>query len=175
ELTSALALNSALRDVGAIGGPALAGILLTVSGPQLCYAFDAASWLIMLGALFAMRRQALPLSRRPHAGALSAIHEGLVFVWAHPVILSCMVLDFGATFFGSARALYPIYARDILRVGAAGLGLLYTAEAAGSMAAAGFISVRSSIRRAGRWTLIGVAVYGGCAALFALSHVFWLS
>src|SRR5712692_7618961 len=47
ELTSALALNSALRDVGAIGGPALAGILLTVSGPHLCYAFDAVSWLIM--------------------------------------------------------------------------------------------------------------------------------
>ncbi len=174
DLTSALALNATQRNLGSIVGPALAGIALAAIGAQICYAVDAFSWLVMLAALFAMRTRAFPL-QVGRTGTLAAIGEGLVFVWAHPVILSCMIMDFGATFFGSARALYPIYARDILRVGAAGLGLLYTAEAAGSMVAAGVISVRSAIRRAGLWTLAGVAVYGGCAALFALSHVFWLS
>jgi MFS family permease len=171
DLTSALALNATQRNIGSIVGPALAGIVLAAIGPQVCYGVDALSWLVMLAALFAIRTRALPL-QVGRSSTLAAIGEGLAFVWAHPVILSCMVLDFGATFFGSARALYPIYARDILRVGASGLGLLYTAEAAGSMTAAIVMSTRSQIRRAGLWTLIGVAVYGSCAALFALSHVF---
>lgn len=174
ELTSALALNSTQRDIGNIVGPALGGVLLALSGPALCYALDALSWLVMLAALFSIAAEKAasgPVRTQP----LQALSEGLVFVWAHPVILSCMVLDFGATLFGSARALYPIYARDILATGAIGLGLLYASSAVGSVIAAAIMSTLSRIRRAGLWTLVGVAVYGACATLFAVSHLFWLS
>jgi MFS family permease len=174
ELTGALAVNSLQRDAGNIVGPALAGVLLAFGGPAYCYALDASSWLVMLVALFAISNATTspgPSQTRP----LRSLSEGLVFVWAHPVILSCMVLDFGATLFGSARALYPIYARDILAVGAVGLGLLYAASALGSVVAASIMSTLAHIRRAGLWTLIGVAVYGACATLFAVSHLFWLS
>src|SRR6202030_1511803 len=132
------------------------------------------SWLVMLAALFGLTSK---IGNPGHmtTPALQSLAEGLVFVWAHPVILSCMVLDFGATLFGSARALYPIYARDILSVGAVGLGLLYASSAVGSVAAAAVVSLRSQVHRAGLWTLLGVAFYGACATAFALSHFFWLS
>jgi MFS family permease len=174
DLTSALALNSTQRDVGNIVGPALGGVLLAFSGPAACYGVDALSWLAMLISLLSLTSTVgkTGATTRP---AFQALAEGLVFVRAHPVILSCMVLDFGATLFGSARALYPIYANDILAVGAVGLGLLYASSAVGSVTAAAVMSSLSHIRRAGFWTLVGVAVYGACATVFAVSHLFWLS
>jgi MFS family permease len=174
NLTSALALNSTQRDVGNIVGPALGGVLLAVSGPAACYAADAISWLAMLVALLSIRA-AVGDPGSLATPALQSLAEGLGFVWTHPVILSCMVLDFDATFFGSARALYPIYARDILMVSGVGLGLLYASSAVGSVIAATVMSSLSHIRRAGFWTLVGVAVYGACATVFALSNHFWLS
>jgi MFS family permease len=86
-----------------------------------------------------------------------------------------MVLDFAATFLGNARALFPIYARDILFVGPQGLGLLYAARAIGSLLSAGSLSLFGPVRWGGRWILIGVGVYGLATVLFAGSHVFWFS
>ena len=79
------------------------------------------------------------------------------------------------TFFGSTRALLPIYARDILQVGPEGLGILHSAIAVGSLGAAGCLSLGGRVRRAGRWVLIGVAIYGACLLLFAFSKIFWFS
>jgi predicted MFS family arabinose efflux permease len=86
-----------------------------------------------------------------------------------------MVLDFGATFFGNVRGLFPIYARDILLVGPKGLGLLYASRAFGSFCAAATISLRGPFRRSGQWIFIGVGLYGVATILFAGSHHFWFS
>jgi MFS family permease len=157
-----------------IVGPALAGLLLAASGPAWCYAIDALSWLAMFVALLKIETVLETLNGRS-TGILRALSDGLAFVWTNPIILSLMVLDFGATLFGSARALYPIYARDNLHVGASGLGALYAASAVGSVGGAVVISTLGQIRRAGLWTLIGVALYGASTVVFAVSPVFWLS
>jgi MFS family permease len=159
DLTSALALSGTQRHVATILGPSLAGLLLAHSGPTLCYAVDAVSWLAMLAALTSMR----------------ALREGVEFVWTHPVILSMMALDFSQNFFGSSRALLPIYARDILGVGPQGLGFLYSATSAGALVMATVMSVRTPVRRAGAWVLMSVAMYGVFMTLFGLSHFFWFS
>ena len=91
------------------------------------------------------------------------------------MIFPLMVLDFAATFFGNARALFPIYARDILFVGPKGLGVLYAARAVGSLFSAGTMSLFGPVRQGGRWILIGVGIYGVATVLFAGSHVFWFS
>ncbi len=65
--------------------------------------------------------------------SLHAALEGLRFVFRAPLIRSTMLLDFFATFFSSATALLPIFAQDILHVGARGYGLLYAAPAAGAL------------------------------------------
>jgi MFS family permease len=86
-----------------------------------------------------------------------------------------MVLDFGATLFGEPDALLPIFARDILSVGATGLGLLFAATSVGSLVAASVMSLLPSRMRVGRWVLLGVVLYGLAAVVFALSPFFPLS
>lgn len=174
DLSSALALNTTLRHVGTIIGPSLAGVTLALGGAAWCYAADAVSWLAMIVAvlLIAARAQTAGGLRMV---SLSSLREGLEFVWKHPIILRFMLLDFAATFFGSTRALLPIYARDIFAVGASGLGLLYASESIGSVVAAVVLSRVGTPRRTGLWVLIGVTLYGACTVVFALSGLFWLS
>ena len=178
DLTSALALNSAQRSIATIAGPSLAGVLIAIAGPFACYMVDAISWFAMLAAL-AMIRTPLQAAAR-NAGSrgavtIAALLEGVQFVVHQPVLLAFMILDFGATFFGSSNALLPIYARDILAVGPVGLGLLYAASSAGALVAATAMSGRTQVDRAGKWVLISVLGYGLCMIGFGLSHVFVLS
>lgn len=174
HLAQALSLQSTQRYVSVIAGPSLAGLMLAFSGPAACYMVDALSWLAMLSALLLMRTQ-IPEGAGWRAVSLRSLREGLKFVRGHGVILPLMILDFGATFFGNVRGLFPIYARDILLVGPKGLGLLYASRAFGSFCAAATMSLRGPFRRSGQWIFIGVGLYGVATILFAGSHLFWVS
>lgn len=174
DLTSAIALNSSQRSIGEIIGPSLAGVVLAVAGPGWCYTINAFSWIAMLAALLFIR--AKPQDTEGRGGvSFQALRDGIDFLRAQPVIVSFMVLDFGATFFGTPRALMPVYARDILEVGPTGLGMLYAATAAGSLVAAMAMGVVPSPRRSGLWVLVPVAFYSLCTMVFAYSTAYWLS
>jgi MFS family permease len=114
-----------------------------------------------------------PLQRR--AISLAALGEGFRFVWSYPILLTFMLLDFGATLFGSSRALIPIYAEEILAVGAVGMGFLYAAESVGAIGAGVLMSMLTLPRRAGLGVIGGVALYGFATIVFAVSTSFWLS
>src|SRR6266852_1734568 len=117
-----------------------------------------------------------PKKVAPKSSTMKATITGcMAFLATQPVIVAFMVLDFGATFFGSSRALLPVYARDVLRVGPAGLGMLYAASAVGSLLAATGMGLAPNPRRSGLWVLTAVAVYGVCTMVFAVSTAFWLS
>ena len=174
HLAQALALQGTQRYVPVIAGPSIAGVVLALFGPAVCYAVDALSWLAMLSAL-ALLRTRISAGGGWKTISLSSLREGLDFVWGHGVIFPLMLLDFGATLFGNVRSLFPIYARDILFVGPKGLGLLYSSRAVGSLCAATIVSVTVPMRRAGTWILIGVGLYGVATAVFAYSEVFWIS
>jgi MFS family permease len=173
-LGQAVALQSAQRYVSVIAGPSLAGIILAFFGPTTCYVVDALSWLVMLVSLVLLRTK-LQEGLGWKSVSLRSLREGFKFVLSHGVIFPLMLLDCAATFFGNARALFPIYARDILLVGPKGLGLLYASRAFGSFASATTLSFLGPVRQVGRWIVIGVAVYGIATALFADSHIFWFS
>jgi MFS family permease len=174
NLAQALALQGTQRYVPIIAGPSLAGVVLAFSGPAACYAVDACSWLAMLTALRILR------AKVPEGGgwktiSMNSLHQGFRFVWSHGVIFPLMLLDFSATFFGNARGLFPIFARDILLVGPKGLGLLYASRAVGSLFAAIGMSIFGPVRRGGRWIIIGIAIYGLSTMIFAHSRLFWFS
>jgi len=173
DIRAAIAFNSTQRNLAKIVGPCIAGVLLAVSGPGLCYALDAASWFAMLGALAFIRKPLQGLAKA--RASVEALLAGARFVARQQVIFAFMVLDFGAMFFGSSIALLPIYARDILAVGPIGLGLLYAAPALGAMLGAALLSTGLRVDKAGRWVLMGFAVYGICTIGFALSRLLWLS
>src|SRR4030095_8534536 len=108
--------------------------------------------------------------------SLRAALEGLRFVFRAPLIRSTMLLDFFATFFSSATALLPIFAQDILQVGARGYGWLYAAPAVGAMAtSAVMVPMTERIERRGLTLLWAVAAYGGATVVFGLSRTFWLT
>ena len=174
DLSRALAISSTQRQIATIAGPSVAGVVLAVAGPAVCYAVDAISWLIMFASL-ALIRTRLPERGGWRTITADSLRMGFRFVWGHAVIFPFLMMDFGANIFGTVRALYPIYARDILAVGPQGLGILYAASAAGALLGAFGFSLWGSVRRAGRWILIGVTIYGLCLLFFATSHVFWLS
>jgi MFS family permease len=174
HLAQALALQGTQRYVPIIAGPSLAGVLLAFSGPAACYAVDACSWLAMLSALRLLRTK-IPEGGGWKTVSLNSLREGLGFVRAHSVIFPLMLLDFSATFFGNARGLFPIFARDILFVGPKGLGLLYASRAVGSLLAAIGMTIFGPVKRGGRWVIIGIGIYGLATALFAESRTFWFS
>lgn len=174
ELSRAVAIFSTQRQIATIAGPSLAGIVLAFAGPAVCYAVDAVSWLSMLVFLSMIRTQ-LPARGGWRTISLDSLRAGFRFVWGHAVIFPFLMMDFGANVFGTARSLYPIYARDILVVGPQGLGLLYAASAAGALLGAAGFSLWGPVRRAGHWILFGVTLCGVCLLLFGNSSVFWLS
>lgn len=174
DLPRAMALYSSQRYVAVIAGPAVAGLLLALLGPAACYGIDALSWSIMLLSLSLIRVR-LPQTAGWRNVSFHSLSTGWRFVLGHAVIFPLLLMDFGANVFGSVRALLPIYARDILLVGPQGLGLLYAASAAGSLAGAVGFGLMGSVRHAGRWILLGVTVYAISLILFAYSDVFWLS
>jgi MFS family permease len=174
DLSRAVAIYSTQRQIATIAGPSLAGILLALAGPAVCYAVDAVSWLGMLVCLSMIRTQ-LPERGGWRTISLDSLRVGFRFVWGHAVIFPFLMMDFGANIFGTVRSLFPIYARDILAVGPQGLGLLYAASAAGALLGAAGFSLWGPVRRAGNWILFGVTVCGVCLILFGNSSIFWLS
>jgi MFS family permease len=174
DLSRALAISSTQRQIATIAGPSIAGVVLALTGPTICYAVDAFSWLLMLAAL-ALIRVPLPERGGWRKVSLDSLRAGFRFVLRHAVILPFLLMDLGANLFGTIRSLYPIYARDIFAVGPQGMGVLYAASAAGSLIGAFGFSVSGPVRQAGRWILLGVAIYGFCLFGFAHSRYFWLS
>jgi MFS family permease len=167
-----LAFNSAM-----IVGPALAGLLLAGHGPALIYLINAISFLAVILALLIMQTSGRPESGDQAAVKVSfaALGEGLRFVWRTPIIVQTMTLDFIATFFASATALLPIFAAEILQVGARGLGLLAAAPAAGSVITGLVMARAATFKRQGKLVLISIAIYGAATMVFGLSRWFWLS
>lgn len=174
HLTNAVSLNSMMFQFAAIIGPALAGLIIGGMGEAAVYWINAASFLAVILALVAMRHVEERRSEGTKADFASLL-EGLRFVRSNRMIFSTMLLDFFATFFASANALLPIYARDILNVGPTGLGFLYAAESVGSLLAGVVVSMMGDIRRKGLVLLTSVAAYGVATAIYGFSTNFYLA
>jgi MFS family permease len=177
EFPKAVRLGLVAFQISMISGPALAGLILSVFGPAPIYAFNALSFLAVIVAVILMRaggRAGLGEAETSRV-SFGALSEGLKFVWRTPIIVQTMTLDFVATFFASATALLPIFAAEILHVGARGLGLLAAAPAIGSVITALAMARWGTIRRQGVTVIVSIAIYGAATIAFGLSKIFWLS
>lgn len=173
HLTNALSLNILNMQAATVIGPSLAGVLIATLGVAAIYWLDALSFLAVIISLVLMR--ARPVAHTTNPVSVRAAIEGLRFIRGEPIILATMLLDFVATFFGSALTLLPLFARDILRVGPEGLGLLYAAPSAGAVVAGVWMSLIAGNRRQGRLLLGAILAYGACTMVFGLSTSFILS
>lgn len=173
RLAQAMTLNILSHNIAAVTGPAVGGIAIATIGLSGAYWLDAASFVAVIGALLVMRtRLEAPVITQ---GGIQDVIEGLRFVRHNPVILSLMALDFLATLFGASLVLMPIFANEILGVGETGLGLLYSAPAAGAVLGGLALSALPVVRRPGRLVIVSVGFYGLAIAVFGAAPTFWVA
>ena len=180
HLPNAISMNTIMFQTASVLGPSIGGIVIASAGVGWVYVVNALSFGCVITALLLMRG----VSGRPvrvgdepeNEISFKAAREGLKFVFESPLIRSTMLLDFFATFFSSATALLPIFAQDVLHVGARGYGWLYAAPALGAvLMSAVMIPVASRIERRGPVLLWAVGGYGLATAVFGISTWFWLT
>ena len=176
DLPNAISLNAIMFQTASVVGPAAGGVLIGFAGVGWAYAFNAVSFLFVIGAVLLMRGVSGYAEGPQRQISVAAGLEGLRFVFQTPLIRSTMLLDFFATFFASATALLPIYAQDILHVGARGYGVLSAAPSVGAiLASVLMVRLVDHIERRGPVLLWAIVVYGLATVLFGLSHQFALT
>ncbi len=174
HLQNGLTLNSIMYQVSTVVGPTIAGILIGRLGIGYIYGFNALSFLAVLIAVISLQTSGDIIGEKA-AFSVQGILEGIHFIRSKTIIWSTMLLDFFGTFFASATALLPIFAKDILRVGPEGLGILYAAPAIGAIIAGVTLAHFHFLRREGITILLSVGVYALGTIIFGLSHNFILS
>lgn len=161
-------------QLSAVAGPAAGGALIALThNAAFVYGLNAVAALICLSLVSLVRVRPAKLEREPMT--LRSLGAGFQFVFGNGVIFGTISLDLFAVLLGGATALLPVYAKDILRVGPGGLGLLEAALPIGSLACALVLAHRPPLEKAGRTMLWAVAGFGLATIGFGLSRSFWLS
>ena len=173
HLGNAISLNMLVTKVATIVGPALAGLLVAQVNIGFVYGISALAYLTAAASIGGIRhRGALAKGARINWRTLAL---GIRFTFGKRIIMGTMLLDFFATLLASARTMLPIVAGETLGVGAAGYGLLATAQPIGGLLAGLFLSLRGELKRQGIIFLASVAIYGLATAIFGISTSFALS
>jgi MFS family permease len=173
-LQRATAISSGVAQVATIGGPALGGLAYAVA-PHLPYAIMLV--FCVLAALLMNLIPAPPPAPAPVKDNATPddVFAGIRFIRSDPAILGTISLDLFAVLFGGVTALLPIYARDILQAGPAGLGVLRAAPAIGALLMTTVLARHAIDRRVGMRMFQAVIVFGVATVAFALSRWIWLS
>ena len=180
-LTNAIGLNAVVFNMARSTGPALSGLLISLFGTGLSYAVQAAFFL--LATVWTMQMSSTRYSSRAggHGGAHGesfgqSILEGWKFSWHNEIIRTgILVVVIAALFMIPFSTLLPVFARDILAVGASGQGLLLTAMGIGALCSSMMIAALGDRMPRGMVMLGGVALYGVLVVIFAASPWFPLS
>lgn len=174
HFANAVTWNSSGFQLATVLGPALGGLIIAqLGGAGFVYATDSITTLVNLSCLLALRVPSRGASRETLS--LASLAGGLKFVWSSRLVFAAITLDLFAVLLGGATALLPIYAKDILGVGASGLGWLRAAPAVGALVMALTLAHRPPMQRAGRVLLWSVAGFGAATVIFGLSTSFALS
>ncbi|WP_374657550.1 MFS transporter [Phenylobacterium sp.] len=171
-LPRAIAWNSLAWQGGSIVGPALGGVLVSLS-PAVAYGATTALYLVAVATVSMIAMNTQPEVQEGSGWTL--IKEGLAYVWGNKIVFGAISLDLFAVLLGGATALLPVYARDILHVGAEGFGMLRAGPAIGATIIAVWLAANPIRRRAGPIMFAGVAVFALATVVFGVSRHFWLS
>jgi MFS family permease len=181
DLPGALAMNLTMFHAGMICGPALAGVVIASAGEGTrglawIYLINATSFLSVLATLLTMRASGkVDAGTVAHESPVTSLRQGLRFVFSTPVMVWTMALDFVATFFSGANALLPIFADQVLKVGAFGFGWLRAAPALGALVGSIYTALKPIPARQGRVFLWAVGAYGFATVVFGLSRNYALT
>ncbi len=179
---NAVTWNTTVVESSTIVGPAVAGALLAIiqsRHPESSAAYALVYFLAALGQLgqwlFLLPVAVAPMARESEPLTFRSAFAGVGYVWRTQVILGIITLDLFGVLFGGATALLPVFAKDILHCGPAGLGWLRAAQSIGACGMALVLAHLPPVRQAGRTLLLAVAGFGVGMIVFGLSQNFYLS
>ena len=171
-LPRAIAWNSLAWQTASVAGPAAGGFLLRDT-PAYAYFTTFGLYLVSFVAVALIRRNAKPVLNPGSRWAL--MKEGLSYVWRQKIVFGAISLDLFAVLLGGATALLPVFARDILKVGPEGFGILRSGPAIGATIVGLSLAANPIRKHAGLIMFGGVAVFGAATLVFAVSKSLWLS
>lgn len=176
DLSQAQASMGTAMQIARVAGPALGGVVFGFVGVTYSFVIICALLLVGLFATYSMQTVVEPPMMTGQVRSMKEeLAEGASYVFKHPILFPALTLDMVSVLFGGVTALLPIFAKEILKVGAHGLGALRAAPAVGA-ALMGLYLARIPLRhRAGPWLFTSVAGFGVCMLVFAGSKNFALS
>ncbi|MFE6844086.1 MFS transporter [Streptomyces sp. NPDC057686] len=160
QQTAAAALNALRYQIGAIAGPALAGLVVAYAGYPAAYAVTVCGF--VLSVLLCTRLTPAPPSPDAQRPSLRGIAEGARYAWSRPVLLGTYAVDLAAMFFAFPNTIFPFLADELDAVWA--LGLMYSAGAVGSLVLGMTSGWTSRVRRHGLFVVFGAVVWGAAIA-----------
>lgn len=172
--SNAATWESSAWQASSIIGPALGGFLIAVQKQATGVYALVATLILAVGLMLGLLRPR-PVAPSEEELSLDSLLAGARFIWNTKIILASITLDMFAVLLGGATALLPVFARDILLVGAEGLGWLRAAPAVGATLAGLSLAFLPPFRHAGRTLLLVVAGFGLATVVFGLSRSFALS
>ena len=178
DLANAIAWSATGFQMARVIGPTISGLLIAVGtarGQDEFFVYVLSVAIFVLATILAamVRKPVQIVSSAPIT--IANILGGFKFIASRQVIFGAIGLDLFAVLFGGAIALLPVYARDILDVGADGFGLLRSAFTLGSFVGALYMTQHPITRRAGIKLLVAVGIFGVGVIVFGVSELFWLS
>ncbi len=174
DVLNAVAMNSIQYNISRFLGPAIAGILVSTIGLAICFYINSLSFLAPIVTLSLLHYR--PGVQAAAGSVLERLGEGLGYIWRHRHILLLISLVIMVSLFGLPYLIFlPVFARDVLRVGARGLGYMVSAGGVGALLGALVLASWSPERRRGPLVLSAAVLFFAGVLLLALSQNFYLS
>ncbi len=166
--------SSTTWQIASVLGPAFAGYTIYLFGVHISLCIVFALVMVALCFVFFIKRKPI-MNPKKGEPIVKSLKEGISFVFKTKAILGAITLDMISVLFGGAIALLPVFAQDILEVGAKGFGVLRAAPAAGAILTMLITAYIPISKNAGMKLLAAIFGFGICIIVFGVSSIFWIS
>ena len=173
HLMNAITLTTIMQQGTQLIAPVLAGYLIDFAGVDVSYFVDATLLLPALVSILMLKTAGQPVGGRQTITVMSLL-EGFEFLWQQRIILSLLLLDFFAVLVGYYRPILPIFASDVFKVGAGGLGALYAAPAIGAIIGSAIVLAAGNIKHKGRVAVLTTFSFAVSLGFLGFSRWFWM-
>jgi MFS family permease len=167
--------NSSFWQLGSILGPGVAGFLYAYAGLSGSLITVIALLLGVMICIFQIENRPVPVKTVQHESIWHSLREGIAYVFKTKIILYSISLDLFSVLFGGVIAILPIFAEDILKVGAEGLGILRAAPSVGAVVTMVTLVYFPPLKHAWRNLILAIAGFGVATLIFGVSTNFWIS
>ena len=173
-LMNAMVVNTMILQTSFLVGPAIGGFLIDQVGLATAYFASTLLFVPAAIAILSVKASGKIEGARRRVNFKSII-EGIEFIWIQRIILSLFLLDFAVVLVGFYRPILPIFAADVFKTGAAGLGLLYAAPSAGSLLGTTALLMAGDVQRKGVLVIVAALFFAAGLALLGISQWFWMA